>query len=267
MTELIFIEGVSGIGKSTMVRMLTEELRTEGYRVQPYVEFDFTNPIDFYCTAYLTVSEYDALCKAYPDDADTIRKYTIPAGDVRLVRYYNEDTPLFEQPLRDELVRHEFCYHPAHLVSLEDYTEAYRHVWEDFADGIDDTFDYILFDGSLLHHPINDMMRNYRITGEQAVPHVTTLLRALGGRKRRIFYLETAGIRAQLTRAHLDRKQDIPTDEEVDFWETRHRNDRIVLAHLAENCTVYDVSAGNWNAVRDEIRETLMKAEPCGGER
>ena len=56
MTELIFIEGVSGIGKSTMVRMLTEELRAEGYRVQPYVEFDFTNPIDFYCTAYLTVS-------------------------------------------------------------------------------------------------------------------------------------------------------------------------------------------------------------------
>ena len=38
MTELIFIEGVSGIGKSTMVRMLTEELRAEGYRVphRPY---------------------------------------------------------------------------------------------------------------------------------------------------------------------------------------------------------------------------------------
>ncbi|MBR4000090.1 MAG: hypothetical protein IKI93_17300, partial [Clostridia bacterium] len=191
MTELIFIEGVSGIGKSTMVRALAEELRAAGHRVQAYVEFDFTNPIDFYCTAYLTADEYNALCRAYPDDADTIRKYTIPAGDVCLVRYYNEDTPLFEKPLRDELVRHEFCYHPSHLVSLEDYTAAYRHVWENFAGGIDDSLDYLLFDGSLLHHPINDMMRNYHVTGEQAVPHVTTLLRALGSRKRRIFYLET----------------------------------------------------------------------------
>jgi deoxyadenosine/deoxycytidine kinase len=50
-TELVFIEGVLGVGKSTMVHMLTDELKSLGYAVKEYLEFDYTNPVDFYCTA------------------------------------------------------------------------------------------------------------------------------------------------------------------------------------------------------------------------
>ena len=177
---------------------------------------------------------------------------------MRLVRYFDEDTPLFAPVLLAELRKKEFCYHPAHLVSMDEYTEAYRYVWTDFAESIDDTFDFLLFDGSLLHHPINDMMRNYHITGEQAVPHVRTLLESLGGRKRRIFYLETADIAAQLARAHADRGQNPPSAEDIAFWETRHKNDRIVLEHIAEDIRIYDVSAGNWDSVREQIRTFLL---------
>ena len=258
MTELIFLEGVSGIGKSTMARMLADELTAAGYRVRAYLEFDFTNPIDFYCTAYLSAGEYRNLCERFPDERDALRKYAVPAGEVRLVRYFDEDTPLFAPVLLAELRKKEFCYHPAHLVSMDEYTEAYRHVWTDFAESIDDTFDFLLFDGSLLHHPINDMMRNYHITGEQAVPHVRTLLESLGGRKRRIFYLETADIAAQLARAHADRGQNPPSAEDIAFWETRHKNDRIVLEHIAEDIRIYDVSAGNWDSVREQIRTFLL---------
>lgn len=258
MTELIFLEGVSGIGKTTMARMLTDELTAAGCRVRAYLEFDYTNPIDFYCTAYLTADEHRHLCEAFPDELDTLLQNTIPAGDVRLVRYFDDDTPLFAPALLAELRKKEFCYHPAHLVSMDEYTEAYRHVWTDFAESIDDTCDFLLFDGSLLHHPINDMMRNYHITGEQAVPHVRTLLESLGGRKRRIFYLETAGIAAQLTRAHIDRGQNPPSAEDILFWETRHKNDRIVLDSIVEDSRIYDVSGGNWDSVREEIRNILL---------
>lgn len=253
MTELIFIEGVSGVGKSTMTRMLTDELTCAGLRVRTYPEFDFTNPIDFYCTAYLTVGEHRKLCEDFPDERDALLRNTIPAGDVRLVRYFDEDTPLFAPVLLAELRKKEFCWHPAHLVSMADYTEAYRNVWKNFAESLDNAYDFLLFDGSLLHHPINDMMRNYRVTGEQALPHVRTLLDSLGDRKRRIFYLETSGIADHLTRAHADRGQNPPSAEDIAFWETRHRNDRIVLKNLREDIRIFDVSAGNWDAVRKEI--------------
>ena len=259
MSELIFMEGVSGIGKTTMLRMLTDELNAAGFRVRAYPEFDYTNPIDFYCTAYLTIGEHQKLCEAFPDERDALLRNTVPAGDVRLVRYYNDDTPLFAPALLAELRKKEFCWHPTHLVSMDEYTEAFRNIWADFADSPDDTYDYLLFDGSLLHHPLNDMMRNYHITGEQALPHVTAMLRALGDRKRRIFYLETSDIAAQLTRAHTDRGQNPPSEEDITFWKARHRNDRTVLSRLAEDIRIYDVSSGNWDAVREKIRHQLTK--------
>ena len=190
MAQLVFIEGVSGVGKSTMTRALTQELLERGYRVRCYVEFDYTNPVDFYCTAYMTAEEHDALCREYPECAEEIHRNTVDAGNARLVRYYDEDTPLFPAPLMDELGRLEFCYCPENPVSLEAYSLAYRHVWRDYAAALDDSCDYILFDGSLLHHPLNDMMRNYDATAGEMAAHVRALL---DGRRQTAYFLYRGG--------------------------------------------------------------------------
>jgi Predicted nucleotide kinase len=42
MPQILFIEGVSGVGKSTLVSKLTDRLRGQGYSVQSWVEFDFS---------------------------------------------------------------------------------------------------------------------------------------------------------------------------------------------------------------------------------
>ena len=259
MTRLIFMEGVSGVGKTTMTRMLAEELTAEGYSVRAYLEFDFTNPIDFYCTAYMTQEEYTALCRGYPEEADAIRKYTIHAGEAELVRYFDADTPLFPEPLLTVLRGYEFCYHPKRLVPLSAFTAAYAQVWLDFAAGIDGTYDYILFDGSLLHHPINDMMRNYGCDGEMALGHVSVLLDALGERERMIFYLEPEDIGMQLAQAHRDRGQNPPDEKQIAFWKKRNANDRYVLDRIREDCTVFPVTRQGWDAVRAQIRYRLTE--------
>lgn len=259
--EFIFIEGVSGVGKSTMVCKLSEELKAQGYKVKSYVEFDYTNPIDFYCTAYLTLEEYKRLLNKYVSAVDMIKAHTIRAGEVMLVRYYNEDTPLFEEPLLSELAQNEFCYNPTRLVTLDEYTYAYKNVWENYAVGIDETYDFIIFDGSLLHHPLNDMMRNYHIDGEQAVSHVTVLLNSLGERKRRIFYLKTEDIGRQLQMAHRTRNQSIPTKHQIEFWEKRYANDMLVLNRISEKSHIFDVSDKNWDSVRAQIEKGLKKEQ------
>lgn len=257
MTQIVFIEGVSGVGKSTTAGKLADDLRARGYRVRSYLEFDL-NPIDFYCTAYLTTSEYQQLCETFAESAARIREYTIDAGKARLVRYYDGDTPLFTEPLLGILREHEFCWNPKNPVSLADYTEAYFEVWKSYVDGLDTSLDFIIFDGSLLHHPINDMMRNYQVSGEYAAKHVRTLLEALGNIPKAVFYLKTDDIAAQLRRAHIDRAENPPTDTDIRFWETRYQNDMYVIGAIDMPCTVLNVSNGEWDAARERILNMLL---------
>lgn len=257
MTKIIFIEGVSGVGKSTMVGKLIEDLRREGHTAKGYVEFDYTNPIDFYCTAYFTAEEYENLCRKYEADIDNIHRNVVCAGKARLIRYFDEDTPLFNEPILSELMSREFCYEPCNPVSLNDYTEAYAAVWENFALGLDNSFEFIIFDGSLLHHPLNDMMRNYNASAGQAVNHIQKLLSALGETERSIFYLKTDDIKGQLTKAHIERGQGIPDIAQIEFWEKRYINDMIVLDNIDEDYRIFDVTE-KWDSVRENILEIIL---------
>jgi len=58
---LIFIEGVSGVGKTTLTQKLCNKLNEMGHPAKCYLEGDFTNPIDFYHTAYFKQNDYENL--------------------------------------------------------------------------------------------------------------------------------------------------------------------------------------------------------------
>lgn len=252
MAELVFIEGVSGVGKSTMVQMLSDCFRHQGYAVKKYLEFDYTNPLDFYCTAYFTLDKYEKLLEEYKSFGEMIKSNTVNAGSVRLVRYYNGDIPLFEEPLLKELSQKEFCYRPVSVVPLKEYTKVYKEVWSNYAADLDESYDFYIFDGSLIHHPINDMMRNYNITGEQAVSHINDLLNSLGLIKCHIFYLKTNNIPEQLKKAHFNRRQSVPTQEQIEFWENRYENDLIVLNGI-KDYKVYDISCFDYDLIKKDI--------------
>jgi len=61
MKNIIFIEGVSGVGKSTTVTLLSKKLRDTGYLVSRHLEGDPDSPLDLCWASYLTKSEYDTL--------------------------------------------------------------------------------------------------------------------------------------------------------------------------------------------------------------
>lgn len=257
MSEIIFIEGVSGVGKSTMVQSLSDSLCKKGYEVRHYVEFDFTNPIDFYCTAYFTCSEYNALCERHKESMERIKQYSVPAGKAVLVRYYDEDTPLFKEPLLKEMICAEFCYNPTHLIPLQEYTEVYKAVWQGFVANMAQDVQYYIFDGSLLHHPINDMMRNYHADAEQAGVHVKEMLDILSSVKWHLYYLYTDNISKQLTLARKNRGQKVPTQDEIIFWENRYKNDKIVLNDKVLQYETYNVSELGWNKTMEKILLSL----------
>jgi len=256
MTRIIFIEGVSGVGKSTMTANISALLRAQGFHVQEYLEFDASNPIDFYSTAYIEKEEFEKLCAKHEDSAVNLRSNAVDAGSAMLVRYCNGSTPLFQGELQRELEQCEFCYKPQKPVPIEAYTEVYRNVWRRFAANIGSEYDYIIFDGSCLHHPINDLMRNYGVDGETALNHVSTLLNALGSLQRKIFYMYTSDIPERLAKARAARGQTVPTDAQTDFWKRRNHNDVYVIERLGEECCMVDISNG-WDEAEKLIMEKL----------
>lgn len=77
MKNIIFIEGVSGVGKSTTVHTLSEKLRNLGYSVRCHIEGDADSPLDLCWAVYLTLPEYESLLISYPIFTDEFSKNII----------------------------------------------------------------------------------------------------------------------------------------------------------------------------------------------
>ena len=249
MAKIVFIEGISGAGKSTLLRASAEKLCGAGRAVRAFVEFDYANPIDFYCTAYLSRKGYADLLARYPREGDVLARNAHRAGEAVLVRYYDKDTPLFPEPLLGELAEKEFCYHPRHLVSFDAYSAAYRAIWESFTAKMKDAV--YLFDGSLLHHPLNDMLRNYDVAPGRAAAHIHTLLEMLQC-EWHVFYLRVDDIAGQLARAHRDRGQEPPSPPEIAFWTRRREFDRYVLNEAVRVWEEWDIARG-WDGSVERV--------------
>lgn len=258
MTKMIFIEGVSGVGKSTMVQALQNRLRAFGYTVKSYLEFDFANPIDFYGTAYVPNEQYENLCQNHREERSQIRRYSVSAGAATLVRYSDGDTPLFSEGLMGTLREMEFSYRPVRPIPLAAYSKAFEAVWEDFDRSYDRSVDFYIFDGSLLHHPLNDLIRNYDASKAQAAAHVKLLLGCLKDAHTGVFYLFVEDVAGQLRLARQNRRQPPPDPAAVAFWEKRRDYDAYVLQHAVSACQMLNVTKDGYEAVMEQI------AAACG---
>lgn len=96
MQKNIFIEGLQGMGKSTLLQRLSKRLPE--YRV--YREGDLS-PVDLAWCSYMTETEYQQTLGRYPDIAEEIRQWTKQEGDRYVVAYTRilTDYPGFHKDL------------------------------------------------------------------------------------------------------------------------------------------------------------------------
>jgi len=257
--KIIFIEGISGVGKSTTTQKLYDKLCKARFSVDRYLEFDFPNPIDFYATAYFKLDDYNDMLEKYDEFSESIERNAVVADDIRLVRYYNQETPLFHEPLLGMMRKHEFCWKPTNVVSLSEYTRVFKSVWERFAQNESSQMDYLIFDGSLIHHPINDMMRNYNADIEQISHHLNTLIEAVSSLRPKIIYLSSDNVAERLRKARISRQQTSLSNGQILFWEERKKMDLDVIQRLSIPCNIYDITQENWDEHIDSIFNNCIK--------
>jgi len=191
MNNIVFIEGVSGVGKTTATTLLSEKLLSIGYKASHYLEGANNNPLDPYKGAYP----------------------------------------------------------PA--MPITEFFEAYLQCWQNFME-IKFENDFMIVDGALLHHQINDLIRGYNASDEVITDYLSGLLRIILPLNPIIFYLSSDNVEQSLIQACKSRNQSTPTREQINFWENRKRVDLYALEKLPVESHILDVSNG-WDSISKTI--------------
>jgi len=187
MNNIVFIEGVSGVGKTTATTQLHEELQSMDYKASCYLEGANNNPLD----------PFNGTC-------------------------------------------------PPNIPIIE-FFETYLQCWQNFMK-TEFANDFMIVDGTLLHHQINDLIREYSASDEVIANYLANLLHIILPLNPIIFYLSSSNVNQRLILARKSRNQSAPTRERIRFWENRKRVDLYILETLPIKSHLLDVSNG-WGSI------------------
>jgi len=114
----------------------------------------------------------------------------------------------------------------------------------------------MIVDGTLFHHQINDLIREYGASDEVIANYLTNLLSVIRRLDPVIFYLSSSNVGQRLVQARKSRKQSTPTSERIKFWENRKRVDLFVLEKLPIKSHILDVDNG-WDLIPKTIAQYI----------
>ena len=212
MPNIIFVEGVSGVGKTTTSTLLHEKLQNMGHQAICYLEGAKDNPLD-------------PFNGEYPPEGIPLRsRCGKAAGHPASTRNVREGMP------------------------LQSFSNTYMECWQNFVEEYSSNTGTFILDGTLFHHQINDLIREYNAPDDIVLSHLSGLLCVIQQFKPIIFYLSASDVARRLRQARESRKQPPATAERIAFWENRKRVDLYVLERLSVDAHIFNVDNG-WDAI------------------
>ncbi|MEN6315321.1 MAG: hypothetical protein ABFD25_13880 [Clostridiaceae bacterium] len=261
MKKLVFVEGVSGVGKSTTAVKLCNVLNDLGFRAVCHSEGDADNPVDFFNCAYLTKAEFSQLLQDYPSYRYTLINNSVQEADYVLVRYGDRNTAYFASPLLDVLKSHEGFYKPVKPIAIEQYTEVFTDCWRRFLHQDQGNENFVIFDGSFLFHRANDLIQNYNATNVMIAAHLKALLSAMIPYNPLLFYLSSKDVGARLIQARESRGQATTSEAQIAFEVERKIRQIQVLNLLPIQACIVDISNGWKNTIDDMMKYITEDAQ------
>lgn len=194
----VFIEGIQGTGKTTLMRSLAEKL--DGYHM--YFEGDIS-PIELAWCSYMTQEEYEEILVKYPHLIEEIEKHTAKEEDHFIVEYTR--------------ILADFREFYQHMERYEIYNG--RQTFDDFKNLILGRFDRFdktgnLFKGSLFQNIIEELMLFYCKSEEEIMSFYRELFYISKQKSFRLLYLCSDDITSDILKIKKER-----CDEKgVEMW-------------------------------------------------
>lgn len=174
----IFIEGIQGSGKSTLIQRLSERL-PDYHR---YAEGDIS-PVELAWCSYMTGAQYEEMLDKYPDIQDEIRKWTAEEDEHYIVAYTRiiTDYPGFHKDLEQYEI-----YNGRR--SLEELKEIVLRRYEAFQG------EGNLFECAFFQNVVEDMILFHLLTDDEIVAFYKELFEKVDKDKFLMLYLDNEDI-------------------------------------------------------------------------
>lgn len=178
----LFIEGLQGAGKSTLVNRLAGKL--PNYTVLH--EGDYS-PVELSWCSYVTEVQYQDILTRYQDIADEIEQMTVKEGEHRIIRYTQilTDIPGFHKDLEQyEIYNGALDRDPFEKIVLERYRNY--------------TGDEHVFECSVFQNIITEQLLYFMMTDDEILTFYKGLKDLLHDKNYRIIYLDVEDIRSEI---------------------------------------------------------------------
>lgn len=185
----IFIEGIQGAGKSTLVQRLSEAL--PAYRT--YREGDLS-PVDLAWCSYMTEDQFEAILKKYEPFRDEMIQYTAQESDRRITAYTRilTDTPAFYSEMESFEIYNG-------RVPFEQFREIVFGRYEAFSS------DGYIFECAFFQNTIETMMLFYQLPNEAIMRFYEAAYALLKGKHFKMLYLDSQDIRSDILKIKAER--------------------------------------------------------------
>lgn len=272
MAQLIMVEGLPGSGKSTTAEFLRGWLSERGHDVAHFPEGRTDHPVDFEQVAALSTEEFIGLVGGFPAQADDLMRSVERSGDAWLVRYGQRRGWPCE--LRDRLAQRD-------VYDGEITPDLHRRVltesWDAFGDRAAHGDELYLFECVVLQNPMCALMARFDQSIDVIEAHVRQLTDSVAALNPAIVYLDPGEPTAALERVAAERPAEwlesviayhcgqghglahdlTGFDGYVEFMRRRREKELELLPRLGALHVRVDVSAGDWEAGRDQITTFL----------
>ena len=188
----LFVEGLQGSGKSTMVRRLSEANR----EYTAVMEGDYS-PVELAWCAFTDRETYYRILDRYGSIRSQIEEKTVAEGDRRIICYtkIKTDIPGFYRDLEQyEIYNGRRSAEDFRSIVLSRYSR-----WRD---------DKKIYECSLLQNIVEDMILFRQAADDEILRFYEQIRSAIAGRDYRIVYLETGDIRSSIDTVRKERTDD-----------------------------------------------------------
>jgi tRNA uridine 5-carbamoylmethylation protein Kti12 len=102
--QLILVEGIPGVGKTTMAKKIKEHFDKQNIQSKLYLEGDFNHPADYECVAHFHKDQYNELLEKFNVNEKIISEYVeiintdyfIKYGMIRENQVFNQNKALLQ---------------------------------------------------------------------------------------------------------------------------------------------------------------------------